>query len=341
LENIVKDQEFTERIAAYLRRQIPQAENLTATVGRIMGGRSWDIFGVEARWEEKGKPCQDDLVFRVAPPGGILDPHDPSLDFRLLETYLRNDIPVPRPYWLEMDTAAIGRPFYVMEWIKADFPDTTDARFEDPKEKERYGRAFAELLAKIHNIDWRAEKLDEFLPPAGAPGDDPIEREIAWYEERAASLDVPPTPGLRAMFKWLRANRPIVREEDLRLVYGDFRFDNLFWKDGEIVATLDYEMALIGHPMEDVVFTRFLSDWAGMYGDQIPYYEELTGIPVNEDLVAYFSVLKQTQIGVIVGLAGLDALNKGRVKDARALSLASSAHVGSGGMLGHLLQAGT
>jgi aminoglycoside phosphotransferase (APT) family kinase protein len=338
LENIVRDREFTERIAAYLRRQMPQAQNLTATVCRIMGGRSWDIFGVEARYHEDGAPRREDLVFRVAPPGGILDPHDPSLDFRLLQAYVRNGIPVPRPYWLEMDPAAIGRPFYVMEWVKADFPDTTDPRFEDPREKARYGRAFAELLAGIHNLDWRAEKLDEFLPPRGATGADPIEREIAWYEQRAASLDVPPTPGLRALFAWLRANRPSVREDDLRLVYGDFRFDNLFWKDGEIVATLDYEMALIGHPMEDVAFTRFLSGWAGMHGDQIPRYEELTGIPVDEDLVAYFMVLKQTQISIIVGLAGLDALNKGRVRDARALSLAGGAHVQSAGLLGHVLR---
>ena len=207
MENIVRDREFTERIAAYLRRQMPQAQNLTATVCRIMGGRSWDIFGVEARYHEDGAPRREDLVFRVAPPGGILDPHDPSLDFRLLQAYVRNGIPVPRPYWLEMDPAAIGRPFYVMEWVKADFPDTTDPRFEDPREKARYGRAFAELLAGIHNLDWRAEKLDEFLPPRGATGADPIEREIAWYEQRAASRDVPPTPGLRALFAWLRANR--------------------------------------------------------------------------------------------------------------------------------------
>jgi hypothetical protein len=77
-----------------------------------------------------------------------------------------------------------------------------------------------------------------------------------------------------------------------------------------------------------------------MYGDQIARYEELTGIPVDEDLVGYFMVLKQTQIGIIVGLAGLDALNKGRVRDARALSLAGGAHVQSAGLLGTVLQGG-
>ena len=67
---------------------------------------------------------------------------------------------------------------------------------------------------------------------------------------------------------------------------------------------------------------------------------EFVILAVDEDLVAYFMVLKQTQIGIIVGLAGLDALNKGRVRDARALSLAGGAHVQSAGLLGHVLRGG-
>ncbi|MDP6375173.1 MAG: phosphotransferase family protein [Kiritimatiellia bacterium] len=338
--NIVRDADFNARIVAYLRRQLPQAQDLVATVLRIMGGRSWDVYGVQARWQEDGEATATDFVFRVAPPGGILEPHDPSLEFRLIDTYARNGLPVPKTYWLELDPAVLGQPFYVMEWIRDEIPELDDPRFDDPAEKQRYGLEFAGTLAKIHSLDWRAEKLDEFLPPGTVSGEDPIDREIAWCEARVAEFSLPPNPGLRAVFQWLRANRPRMREEDQRLVYGDYRFDNFFWCSGRITALLDFEMALIGHPMEDIAFARFLSGWAGIHGDQIRHYEDISGITVDEDLVAYFMVLKHAQINVIVGLAGLDAINKGRVKDSRALSLANGAHVQSSALLGAILQAG-
>ena len=340
LSNVVKDADFNARIVSYLSRQLPQAQGLTATVVRIMGGRSWDVYGVAAKWQENGAANSTDFVFRVAPSGGILEPHDPLLEFRLIEMYGRNGLPVPRTYWLEEDPEVLGQPFYVMEWIRADIPELDDPRFDDPAEKQRYGLEFAETLAKIHNIDWRAEKLDAFLPPGTAAGEDPIDREITWCETRAADCSLPPNPGLRAVFQWLRANRPRIREEDARLVYGDYRFDNFFWKDGRITALLDFEMALIGHPMEDIAFARFLSGWAGIHGDQIRHYEEISGITVDEGLVNYFMVLKQAQINVIVGMAGLDAINKGKVKDCRALSITGGAHVQSAGLLGAILRIG-
>jgi aminoglycoside phosphotransferase (APT) family kinase protein len=338
--NLVKDADFNARIVAYLCRQLPQADNLTSTVVRIMGGRSWDVYGVEASWQESGKEKSESYVFRVAPPGGILEPHDPSLEYRLIDMYGRNGLPVPKTYWIEQDSEILGQPFYVMEWIRDEIPELEDPRFEDPAEKQRYGLEFAETLAKIHRLDWRGEKLHEFLPPGDVPGEDPIEREIAWMEERVAGFQLPPNPGLRAVFQWLRANRPPMRDEDQCLVYGDYRFDNFFWKDGRITALLDFEMALIGHPMEDIAFCRFLSGWAGIHGEQISHYESVSGIQIDESLVNYFMVLKQAQITVIVSLAGLDAVSKGKVKDCRAMSIAGGAHVQAGGLLGALLQAG-
>ncbi|MCC6381342.1 MAG: phosphotransferase family protein [Dehalococcoidia bacterium] len=338
MDNLVKNQEFTQRVAAYLERQTPGARGMTASVRRMMGGRSWDIFGVTAHWEEGGAPREREFVFRVAPPGGILEPHDPSFEFHLLQAYERRGLPVPRAYWLEMDPAVLGAPFYVMEWVRAEIPQLDHPRFEDPAEKDRYGRQFAEVLARIHTLDWRAEGLDAFLPPAGVPGGDPIERELAWCEQRMSGLDIPPTPALRAVLQWLHANRPRMRPEEVRLVYGDYRFDNFFWKDGKIVALLDYEMALLGHPMEDIAFTRMLSGWAAVHGDFARHYEEASGIPVDEALVGYFMVLKTAQINITVGLAALNGLNQGKVRDARDMAVVGGFHVSSARVLGQLLK---
>jgi aminoglycoside phosphotransferase (APT) family kinase protein len=340
-DNVVKNKEFNERIVKYLERQIPAAQELSAHVVRMMGGRSWDLFGVRAEWQEGGQPKKDAWVFKVSPKGGILEPHDPSVEFRLLEVYERNGLPVPRPVWLEMESEPLGRPFYAMEWVEGgDIPSLADPRFEDPAEKDRWGKAFAGMLARIHNLDWRKENLTEFIPPLDAPGNDPVEREIAWMEQKAAGMELPPTPALRGIFQWLRVNRPIISDDEARLVYGDYRFDNFFWKDGELVSLLDFEMGLIGHPMEDVAFARMLSGWAGIHGDHARHYEELSGVKIDEQLVAYFLTLKMTQITVIVSLAGIQGAMQGRSRDSRGISLANGAHVGSVGMLGQFVTGG-
>lgn len=338
MENLVRNKEFIDRIIAYVQKQIPAAENLTAIIVRMMGGRSWDLFGVRAKWQEYGQEKTDSWVFKVAPKGGILEPHDPSVEFRLLEFYQRHGLPVPNPIWLEMDSGPLGRPFYVMGWVEAEIPSLTDSRFEDPAEKDRYGREFAEMLARIHNLDWRSEKLIEFIPPLNAEGADPIEREIAWMEQKAWSMELPPTPALRGLFQWLRANRPAFSNDDARLVYGDYRFDNFFWRDGRIISLLDFEMGLIGHPMEDIAFARMMSGWAGIYGDHARHYEEISGIQIDEQFVAYFMVLKMIQINVIVTLPGIQGAMQGRSNDARGLSLANGAHVSPVDMLGKLLR---
>jgi len=337
VENLVKNRAFNETIIRYLERQMPDSEQVSVVITRMMGGRSWDLFGVRANWQEKGKPESDAWVFKVAPKGGILEPHDPSVEFRLLQFYKESGLPVPQPVWLEMDEATLGRPFYAMEWVEAEIPSLDDPRFEDPSEKTKYGNEFAEMLARIHSLDWQAAALDEFLPPLDASGKDPVEREITWMEEKAESMELPPTPALRALFQWLRANRPIIPNTDARLVFGDYRFDNFFWKDGKIVSLLDFEMGLIGHPMEDVAFARFLSGWAGLHGDQARHYEEASGIKIDEELVSYFTLLKITQINVIVSLAGIQGAMQGRSRDARSLSLANGAHVQSVAMLGGIV----
>jgi|TARA_B100000315_G_scaffold242894_1_gene265641 hypothetical protein len=47
--NVVKHADFNARVVTYLCSQLPRARDLVATVVRIMGGRSWHVYGVQAR----------------------------------------------------------------------------------------------------------------------------------------------------------------------------------------------------------------------------------------------------------------------------------------------------
>jgi aminoglycoside phosphotransferase (APT) family kinase protein len=59
-----------------------------------------------------------------------------------------------------------------------------------------------------------------------------------------------PVPTFEVGFRWLKANLP--PPGPLCLVHGDFRLGNFMIENGELVAVLDWELAHLGDPMEDI-----------------------------------------------------------------------------------------
>jgi len=64
-----------------------------------------------------------------------------------------------------------------------------------------------------------------------------------------------PNPVAHAAIRWLRRNPPLPAQK-LSLVHGDYRTGNfLYSPDGVIRAILDWEMAHIGDPLEDLAWS--------------------------------------------------------------------------------------
>ena len=71
----------------------------------------------------------------------------------------------------------------------------------------------------------------------------------------AATLDdLPlPHPAIRLGVEWLRRNPPS-RPQRQTIVHADFRTGNLLVDDGRLSAVLDWELAHVGDPMEDLAY---------------------------------------------------------------------------------------
>src|SRR5947208_9125553 len=64
-----------------------------------------------------------------------------------------------------------------------------------------------------------------------------------------------PYPVAHAAIRWLRRHPPQPARK-LSLVHGDYRTGNfLYSPDGEIKAILDWEMAHVGDPLEDLAWS--------------------------------------------------------------------------------------
>lgn len=291
---------------------------------RLPGGFSYETWRFAARWRDAGVTHEAPLILRRAPRGGVLEPYDASREFRVLAALAGSGVPVPRAYWVEATGAVLGTSCYVMEFVDGTVPTPWDDTIGGDERAEMH-RQFADALAALHTVDWEARGLG-FL---GVPGDptDPAAAELDRAEALLDRVALRPHPVLREVIAVLRERRP--RCPRLALVHDDYRMGNFVWRDGRIVAILDWERACVGDPMIDVAFTRLanLAGWCTIRGAMAERYAARSTIAIDEERVAFYCVLEQLK-ATLVGLTGLRAFADGRTSDLRLVMIGRVAQEG-------------
>ena len=206
-------------------------------------------------------------------------------------------VPVPRVVTASDDVGLIGSAFMVVERIDGETiprrilrePDLAPAR---PRLAEQCGR----ILATIHAVR-----------PGDVPG---LERQDALAQYRATLDQIGwPSPTFELAFRWLEQHRPVPADgTGAGVVHGDFRNGNLIVGPDGVRAVLDWEMAHLGDPMEDLAWLcvkswRFGVDLPvggfGTYDQLIGAYEAAGGPPVDRDALHWWEVLGNLKWGVI------------------------------------------
>lgn len=113
-------------------------------------------------------------------------------------------------------------------------------------------------------------------------------------------------PAFELAFQWLEENRPPVN--DKCLVHGDFRLGNLIVNEAGLQAVLDWELAHLGDPAEDLGWLcvrawRFGSSkpvaGVGSYGQLLDAYGQATGNNVSERSLRWWEVLGTVKWGLM------------------------------------------
>jgi len=140
----------------------------------------------------------------------------------------------------------------------------------------------------VHKVDWRRLELD-FIGVPGA-GTDPVDRQIAYWERHMNwTKDSPEEtyPTMEATLAWLKENR--YQPERVTLCWGDARIGNTLFSrpDRNVLAVMDWEMAFIGDPEADLVWS-FTLDKQFTKGYGLP---RLEGTPTDEEVVHRYQEL--------------------------------------------------
>jgi aminoglycoside phosphotransferase (APT) family kinase protein len=153
---------------------------------------------------------------------------------------------------------------------------------------------FGRALAKLHAID-----------PSAVDGLEHVDQ-LDRYREVLDQVGAA-HPAFELAFRWLDANRPPAGGRTV-IVHGDFRLGNIIVNHDGLAAVIDWELAHLGDPMEDLGWLcvkawRFGSTppvaGIGDYRELFDGYEQASSLTVDPDVVQWWQMLGTLKWGIM------------------------------------------
>ncbi len=269
-------------------------------------------------WQEDGQQRSEPVVARLQPSieRPVFPDYDLGLQYEVMEAVGRNsDIPVPQLRGLETDKSLLGVQFYLMKRTEGRIPTDMPPYNMDGwmmhetsvQQRQALWQAAVDTMARYHRLDYRKlgfAKLHE-------PGKTPLQQQLAYWQNY---LDWALEGGEHAICQqaldWLQANQPT--DEPTVLCWGDARLGNIIFEpslDG-IAAVLDWEMAVLGNPVQDLAWFNYLdatfAEGLGMprleglptYEQTVSRWEQASGFSARD--YAYYQIFAGMRYGLIL-----------------------------------------
>ena len=287
---MLQPEEMPALLGEFLARQQPEWRNIRVSSYEVMtGGYSRLLARAVVEYDGGTKV----LVVRGDPPQDrILIHTDRQQEWELLRALNEHGIRTPKAHFFDSTGEHLATKALVLDFSEShSFLPYVAAGGS----LEGLPSRLAEALASYHAIPIdrlpasieRPESYDAYLS----------KRIDEW--RRTAEQHVEDLPVLRYMAGWLDAHRPA--PVPLTLMHGDFQSANLMITPDGHFEILDWELASIGDPREDMGYFKAVAqaappdllDETGCE-EMCARYRELTGLneaQVNPAVVAYFLVL--------------------------------------------------
>lgn len=268
-------------------------------VERLTGGASRETWSLTTK-PDPAVPRE--LILRRDPPGRE-DPTRMSMEAAAFVEAGRAGVPVPEILDSSGTEPSPGIGSYL---VMSRLPG--EALPQRLLRDERFGSVRPRLPYDLGRALARLHRMDPVAVP-GLPDYDPMEFLFGQYTRTGA-----PLPALEAAFSWLRDNRPTATRKSV--VHGDFRNGNILVDEDGIRGVLDWELAHVGDPMEDLGWLctktwRFGSPHpVGGFGsrdDLFRGYAEECGVTPDPDAVRWWEVFGSLRWAVICRMQAMRA----------------------------------
>ncbi|MEE3168533.1 MAG: phosphotransferase [Pseudomonadota bacterium] len=268
-----------QRLLAWLQAELPEVgERLD--VRQFQGGQSNPTFLLGT---DGGQ-----YVLRKKPPGKTLpSAHMVEREYRVMKALAdHTGVPVPMVRVLCEESAVIGTPFYVMDFLDGRILSHSALPELGREDRLLAHQSAIDTLAALHSVDVNTIGLGDYGRPEGY-----VARQVARWSKQYLASKTDELPAMDKLMAWLPANIPAA--DETAIAHGDYRFGNLMLAPDkpEVIGILDWELSTLGHPLADLAYfclPYYLpSDMEGMRGLQGEDLEAL-GIPDEQSTIARY-----------------------------------------------------
>jgi aminoglycoside phosphotransferase (APT) family kinase protein len=294
-------------VADGIMRLLAGAEEVTLSQPeRVFGGNARLAWSCEASWVEGGARRTESLILLVRGVGSQVTT-DPAWEVAVLERVVPQGVRAPRVWAHDLGGELLGEPAVLLEllpgradpvaWLKGD-PEVGRARTLD----------LARALAELHRAD-----------PSGLPASEPL---VELWRNRFLASRLEPLPALSWLFDWLTDHE--TEPERAAVVHGDFRPGNVLYEDDRITALLDWELAHLGDPVEDLAWA-YRAFWSPERFVPLPEfvgtYEAAAGVTVASKRLLWHRVFCEVKFATI-SLQAARSVVDGRSRNLRLIDRA-------------------
>jgi aminoglycoside phosphotransferase (APT) family kinase protein len=256
---------------------------------RAFGGNARQAFAFNVDWADgRSMPCI--LLSQVA--AKHVD-SDTAAEFAVLRALTGSDVRAPAALLLDADGAITGSPAIVLERIPGKAGAVDFLKETDLDRARALSTDLARATAELHRFDWRGRGL------AHDPGDPVRAQILSWHDAfRANRLE--PHPVLDWLFGWLLDHAPAPTR--LSLIHGDLRVGNFLYEADRLTALLDWEMAHIGDPAEDIgwIYRQLWSpDKFLPLDDFLAIHARHAGFAIPRRTVVYYRIFSEAKFAAI------------------------------------------
>lgn len=286
-------------LAAGLCQAVP---GLTAATGlrRLTGGSSHETWSFDGVFE--GESVATPLILRREFSHSLFEMSSQT-EFALMNQLYQAGAPVPRPVFGAQADNPLGTPFMVIERVPA--TDARKAMAQGGLNPGQQARALIAALAGIHALE------PSICVDILSGGESSIDQLPQWSE----SIRLAEVGGMvQIAVDWLERNA--FRIEDLVIVHGDFKANNILVDDAGRVTIIDWELAHLGDPLEDLAWTALWSTPADLVTGMVEQseflhcYTELARRSIDTGKFRYWQIFALVKLAAIF-LKGLEGDGNG------------------------------
>lgn len=300
------------KLAGYLTPRL-EAEGGVAisNLFRIPGGASRETWMFDAAWRARGESHSAPFILRKDPPASLVE-SEREVEYAFYRAFEGTSVPVPKMRWLELGPEPMGAPFFIMDRITVGETSAQNlaAGPQYAGSRAMIGRRMYEVLADIHTADWSHTDVPKVVTP---PTLETCWAEaLEYWEGMIDANELSPQPVMRAAIRWLRTNPPPPAQR-VSVVHGDYRVGNFLYSKEGIHGVLDWEMAHLGDPIEDVAWAMHEIWHRDMISREecIATYEKASGLKVSPEALHWWDVFTAVKAQGI-WLTGAKSFNDGR-----------------------------